>query len=122
MEAFAELLRALDETTKTHRKVDALVAYFRSAPPRDAAWTISFLVGRKPRQVVPSRNLKAWAAELAGIPQWLFDASYDVVGDLAENHYTAVAPRRGIQLTAAARVGRRTPAAAAGNGPRRPAA
>jgi DNA ligase-1 len=42
------------------------------------------LIGRKPKQVVPTRKLKQWAAEMAEIPSWLFDASYDVVGDLAE--------------------------------------
>ena len=84
MKAFADLYRRLDETTSTNRKIDAMVAYFRSAPPEDAIWSIRFLIGRKPRQVVPTRKLMEWAAELASIPDWLFEASYDVVGDLAE--------------------------------------
>ncbi|MFZ0611835.1 MAG: ATP-dependent DNA ligase [Desulfobacterales bacterium] len=84
MKAFAELVRRLDETTATNRKIQAMAAYFKSAPPEDAIWSIRFLIGRKPRQVVPTRNLMAWAAELAGVSGWLFDASYDVVGDLAE--------------------------------------
>ena len=84
MELFAQLYTALDETTKTNFKVQALVDYFQLAPPEDAIWAIYFLIGRKPRQVVPTRKLKEWAAELANIPAWLFDASYDVVGDLAE--------------------------------------
>ena len=61
-----------------------MVNYFRRAPAEDAIWTVSFLIGRKPRQVVPTRELMKWAAELAGVPEWLFEASYDVVGDLAE--------------------------------------
>jgi DNA ligase-1 len=84
MEAFAELFRRLDETTRTNLKVDALKAYFGSVPPEDAVWAVSFLVGRKPRRVVPTRKLIEWAAEEAGVPEWLFEASYDVVGDLAE--------------------------------------
>ena len=84
MKAFAELYRTLDETTSTNRKVDAMVNYFESVPPEDAIWSIRFLIGRKPRQLVPTRKLKEWASELAGIPDWLFEASYDVVGDLAE--------------------------------------
>lgn len=84
MKAFAGLFTALDETNSTNRKVDALAAYFRQAPAEDAAWTVSFLIGRKPRQVVPARRLMEWAAELAEVPEWLFEASYDVVGDLAE--------------------------------------
>jgi len=84
MQLFASLFTALDETTKTNAKVDALVAYFKAAPPEDAIWTVSFLIGRKPRQIVPTRKLMQWAAEVAAIPDWLFEASYDVVGDLAE--------------------------------------
>ncbi len=84
MKDFAELYRKLDETTSTNRKIDAMVDYFQRAPERDAIWTVSFLIGRKPRQVVPARKLMQWAAELARIPEWLFEASYDVVGDLAE--------------------------------------
>jgi DNA ligase-1 len=81
---FSSLYRSLDETTSTNRKIDAMVDYFRCVAGEDAIWAISFLIGRKPRQVVPTRKLMQWAAELAGVPDWLFDASYDVVGDLAE--------------------------------------
>ena len=84
MKDFAELYNTLDETTSTNRKIDAMAHYFRRAPEEDAIWTISFLIGRKPRQVVPTRKLMQWAAELAEVPEWLFEASYDVVGDLAE--------------------------------------
>ena len=58
--------------------------YLHAAAPEDAIWSLSFLMGRKPRQAVPAPRLRQWAAEAAGIPGWLFDASYDVVGDLAE--------------------------------------
>jgi DNA ligase-1 len=84
VKAFADLYRNLDETTSTNRKIDAMVDYFRRAPEEDAIWAISFLIGRKPRQVIPTRKLMHWAAELAKVPDWLFEASYDVVGDLAE--------------------------------------
>ena len=84
MKAFADLYRSLDETTSINRKIDAMVEYFRLAPEEDAIWAVSFLIGRKPRQVVPTRKLMQWAAELAEVPEWLFEASYDVVGDLAD--------------------------------------
>lgn len=84
MKAFAELYRRLDETTGTNRKIEAMASYFESAPPEDAIWAVRFLIGRKPRQVVPTRRLMQWASEWAGVSEWLFDASYDVVGDLAE--------------------------------------
>ncbi|HET6577404.1 MAG TPA: ATP-dependent DNA ligase [Gemmatimonadales bacterium] len=84
MKAFARLYHALDETTATGEKVAALVAYFRAAPPRDAAWAVHFLSGRRPKRLVGLARLRAWAAEAAGIPDWLFEESYGAVGDLAE--------------------------------------
>ncbi|HVK10044.1 MAG TPA: ATP-dependent DNA ligase [Gemmataceae bacterium] len=84
MKAFADLYTALDETTKTTDKVAAMARYFTTASPADAAWAVYFLSGRKPRQAVPSKRLRLWARELAGVPEWLFDESYHHVGDVAE--------------------------------------
>lgn len=92
MKLFAQLYTELDQTTRTTVKVQALVAYFRAAAPEDAVWAVRFLTGRKPRQAVPSPLLRRWAAEEAGIPDWLFEACYEVVGDLAET-ITLVLPR-----------------------------
>src|SRR5690606_41031980 len=33
---------------------------------------------------IKTADLKTWAAEMAGIPEWLFEESYHIVGDLAE--------------------------------------
>ncbi|OWK39848.1 ATP-dependent DNA ligase [Fimbriiglobus ruber] len=84
MKAFTDLFTALDETTKTGEKVNALVRYFTTAPAADAAWAVYFLSGRKPRRLVASNRLRAWAGELAGVPEWLFDECRDAVGDTAE--------------------------------------
>ena len=84
MKEFAALFSALDSTTSTKKKTDALLLYFRRAQPADAAWALYFLAGGKPRQTVPTGLLRSAAREAAGIPEWLFDESYDIVGDLAE--------------------------------------
>src|SRR5205809_1665588 len=84
MRRFTELFLALDATTGTRDKVDALVAYFSAAPPEDAAWAAYFLTGRRLKRLVGTRELVDAAIEAAGIPPWLFDASYEAVGDLAE--------------------------------------
>jgi DNA ligase-1 len=84
MKRFSDLYAILDETTKTSVKVEALRSYFASAPPADAAWAVYFLIGRKPRQVVATGRMRAWATEEAGIEDWLFQESYDAVGDIAE--------------------------------------
>jgi DNA ligase 1 len=84
MKAFARLFNALDASTATGAKVDALKAYFAVAPAADAAWAVYFLAGGKPRQVVPTAVLRALACERAGIAPWLFEEAYQAVGDLAE--------------------------------------
>ena len=84
MKAFAELYAALDETTKTGEKVDALARYFASVQPADAAWAVHFLSGRRPKRLVGARKLAEWAMDFTGTPEWLFGECYESVGDLAE--------------------------------------
>ncbi|WP_395608831.1 ATP-dependent DNA ligase [Pseudomonas sp. B22129] len=84
MKAFAELYANLDATTSSNAKLAALQAYFRQAPPEDAAWAVYFLSGGRPRQLVPTRLLRDMATEASGIEPWLFEESYQSVGDLAE--------------------------------------
>ena len=84
MKRFAQLFEAIDSTTSTNAKTAALVEYFTQVPPRDAAWAAWFLTSHRPRQAVRTKNLHLWAAEAAGIPLWLFEESYDAVGDLGE--------------------------------------
>jgi DNA ligase 1 len=84
MRRFARLFSELDATTSTNEKVDALARYFGEAPARDAAWAVYFLAGGKPRQVVKTASLVGLACHLAQIEPWLFDESYQSVGDLAE--------------------------------------
>ena len=84
LKEFTDLYLALDQTNKTNEKVEAMVRYFSEASAEDSAWAIYFLSGRKPRQIVPTAKLRAWAAEIAGVEDWLFELSYDAVGDLGE--------------------------------------
>ena len=84
MKRFARLFTELDQTTKTTAKVDALARYFTDAPEPDRLWTIALLSGRRPRRGVTTTLLREWAAERAGLPLWLVEEAYPVVGDLAE--------------------------------------
>ncbi|MBD8146869.1 ATP-dependent DNA ligase [Pseudomonas fluorescens] len=84
MKAFAELYANLDATTSSNAKLAALQDYFQQAPPQDAAWAVYFLSGGRPRQLVPTRLLRDMATEAASIEPWLFEESYQSVGDLAE--------------------------------------
>ena len=84
MKHFAALFAELDETTRTNEKVDAMVRYFSSADAADAAWAVHFLAGGRPKRLIPARKLASWAMAEADVPDWLFEESYDAVGDLAE--------------------------------------
>jgi DNA ligase-1 len=84
MRGFASLFLALDASTSTTAKVEALVRYFGAAAPQDAAWAVYFFAGGKPRQAVNSRALREFAVSASGLPDWLFEESYQAVGDLAE--------------------------------------
>jgi DNA ligase-1 len=84
MKAFAELYAELDATTSNNHKLAAMQAYFAQAAPEDAAWAVYFLSGGRPRQLVPVRVLRELAVEISGLSPWLFEESYQAVGDLAE--------------------------------------
>jgi DNA ligase-1 len=84
MRGFTDLYLALDASTRTNAKIAALAAYFASAPAADAAWATYFLTGRKLKRIVGTRDLVAAALAASEVPQWLFEASYAAVGDLAE--------------------------------------
>ncbi|MCF5469403.1 ATP-dependent DNA ligase [Pseudomonas syringae] len=84
MKAFAELYAQLDATTSSNAKLAAMRDYFEKAAPEDAAWAVYFLSGGRPRQLVPTRVLREQAMTLASLPEWLFEESYQAVGDLAE--------------------------------------
>ncbi|MEJ8559966.1 ATP-dependent DNA ligase [Yoonia sp. GPGPB17] len=84
MKDFATLFTRIDESTKTSVKVAALADYFQTANPEDRLWTIALFTGRRPKRTITATRLREWAAEVAGLPDWLFEESYSMVGDLAE--------------------------------------
>lgn len=84
MRRFAALYRALDATTKTNAKIAAMEAYFAHASPDDAAWAVYFLRGERPKRLIGSGKLRAWAEQETGLPGWLMLESYGSVGDSAE--------------------------------------
>ncbi|RIJ11730.1 ATP-dependent DNA ligase [Pseudomonas sp. 91RF] len=84
MKDFAGLYAELDATTSSNAKLAAMQAYFAQAEPQDAAWAVYFLSGGRPRQLVPVRILRELAVEVSGLTPWLFEESYQAVGDLAE--------------------------------------
>ncbi|WP_108816162.1 ATP-dependent DNA ligase [Loktanella sp. Alg231-35] len=84
MKDCSALFTRIDESTKTTVKVAALAEYFQTATPQDRLWTIALFTGRRPKRTITAARLREWAAEVAGLPDWLFEESYSIVGDLAE--------------------------------------
>lgn len=84
MKTFAQLYEALDATTSTNAKVEAMAAYFQVARPEDAVWALFFLTGRRLKRLLPNRSLDSWTVALTGLPHWLIGECYDAVGDFAE--------------------------------------
>ncbi len=84
MKAFSDVFTQIDQTTSTNEKINALVGYFQTAEPKDAIWCVAILTGRRPKRTVKSGELREWCIELSGIPGWLVEESYHIVGDLAE--------------------------------------
>jgi DNA ligase-1 len=84
MKQFAELFLNLDRTNKTNQKIELLKNYFVAAPEEDRIWALALFTGRRPSFKVNRAQVWQWAAEQAGIPEWLFRESYSNVGDLGE--------------------------------------
>jgi DNA ligase-1 len=84
MRRFAQLFEALDRTSSTAAKRDAMAAYFLDAPPEDAAWAVHVLGGGKLKRTATSTELRTALAAETGFADWLIDDSYSHVGDLAE--------------------------------------
>lgn len=84
MKHFNNLFFAIDQTTSTNEKINALTRYFAIAPEKDMLWSIYLLSGKKVPRVINTALLRASATSLSGLPLWLFEESYHIVGDLAE--------------------------------------
>jgi DNA ligase 1 len=89
MKTFAALYRRLDAATSTKHKSLALQDYLRAAIAdkrlhASAAWTVYFLAGGKPRQMISTKLLRQLALDRTQLPEWLFEECYQNVGDLAE--------------------------------------
>ncbi len=84
MNDFVDLYLKLDQTNKTNDKIEALEAFLKQASSSDRLWMIALFTGRQPKRAISSRYLREWVIEKAQIPEWLFDETSHVVGDLAE--------------------------------------
>jgi len=92
---FSQLIEALDHTNKTNEKIGALKEFFSNASDRDKVWALALFTHRRPKRQIATTRLREWVAEAAGIPHWLLEDSYHVVGDLAETISLILPPESG---------------------------
>lgn len=81
---FSKLATRIANTTKTNDKRAALVKYLEEASDEDKIWLIALFTGRRPKRLVTSTLMRQWCREETAIQEWLFNESYQQVGDLAE--------------------------------------
>ena len=84
MRRFSDLYEALDSTSSTRAKVEAMARYFRDVPPEDAAWAVFFLTGQRLKRLISGRMLREWALRYTGLPEWLVGDAHAATGDSAE--------------------------------------
>ena len=94
MKDFARLFTAIDQTTRTTAKTQAMAQFFRDASDDDKLWTIALFSGRRPKRAVTTTQLREWAADHAGVPLWMLEECYPIVGDLAETLALLLPPAR----------------------------
>jgi DNA ligase-1 len=84
MKLFSRLFHDLDAMTKTNERVERLGLYFEQADPKDSIWACWFLAGNRIKGAVKTSQLRAFASERTGLPDWIVSESHERVGDLAE--------------------------------------
>ncbi len=84
MKRFSKLFHDLDESTKTNDRIQYLVDYFKEAPETDSIWVCWFLGGNRVKGALKVSELRKFASERSGFPEWLIEECHDRVGDLAE--------------------------------------
>lgn len=84
MRRFAGLFAALDRTSSTLAKREAIASYLVGTSAGDAAWSVYILSGGKLKRTATSSEMRLALAEETGFAAWLIDDCYAQVGDLAE--------------------------------------
>lgn len=84
MKRLTDTIQKIDQTNSSKLKIEALENYFRTEKESEKIFCVALFTGKKPKGVVRSAQLRTWAAEISGLPEWLFEETYHIVGDLAE--------------------------------------
>lgn len=83
MRDFSELILLLKGASE-EEQCQHLQAYFSKACQEDIVWSLALLCQRRPKRILRAKLLRAWLCHASGFPDWLFEDSYQMVGDIAE--------------------------------------
>ena len=97
MKNMLELLKDLDQTTSTLKKVEALKTYFEKVPAEDACWGLYIISGEKIPTKIPRNVLQEAFTQYIGMPLWLFKESQYHVGDSSETMALLRGPRKSTE-------------------------
>ena len=85
MKRFTKVVQQLDQSTSSTAKVMLLTEYFiQEHNEQNKLWAIALFTSKRPPRTVSTTLMREWSAAVAGIPLWLFEENYHIVGDLAE--------------------------------------
>lgn len=96
MKAFAQLILRLEESNSIAEKIDLLIQYFKQVESADGTWALWLLLGNRFPKIVGIQSLMDWCQEVSGIPDWLFQESYDLVKDKIETVSLLIANENNI--------------------------
>ncbi|QOJ27782.1 MAG: hypothetical protein HRU80_02430 [Ignavibacteriales bacterium] len=84
MKNFAKLSGEIEGNKNTPVIIDAILHWLRSSPKQDALAGVSLLLGYKPTKLLTPEKLKELALIYTGYPDYLFEESQAITGDLTE--------------------------------------
>lgn len=84
MERFIRLFENLDSATKTGDKLSSLTSYFKDVLDEEALTALMIITGKRRTKRFGSNVLRQVGIALSGVPPFVFEDCYAVVGDLSE--------------------------------------
>lgn len=84
MNDFATLLYRLEKASKEIDQRHALLRFFERNTDEEVCWALWLLKGSKPRKSLDKIRLIEWTLSTTATPQWLYEASLEATGNLAE--------------------------------------
>ena len=84
MKTFTQLIEGCIHTPKTNEKINLIADYLASETHTNLPYAFHFLIGKNLGRFCQGKEMRRWCAELAQLPIWLIDETYDIIGDNSE--------------------------------------